>query len=79
MTSYTKLTKHPETGVWEMANWINDWFSMYKCGVKFPDGKIFDPDFIQLETREDSKIYIGNTGDLVDTKLVNSDGSYKKI
>lgn len=43
MSTYYRYTKHPDTGRWENAKWIDDYYEHYHYGVKFPDGKIFDP------------------------------------
>lgn len=52
MSSYKKETKHPVTGVWEDALWIDDYFGHRKYGVKFSDGSIFNPIEVKMETRE---------------------------
>lgn len=36
MRSFKQLTKHPETGEWEEATWIDDLFADGKYGVVFP-------------------------------------------
>jgi hypothetical protein len=53
MTSTMKETKDPLTSRWEMAFWNDDHFGVGKCGVKFPDGTIYNPDITKLKTRED--------------------------
>lgn len=52
MSTFLQNTKHPETGKWETAMWIDDHFAHYHYGVKFLDGKIFDPEKIELETND---------------------------
>lgn len=49
MSSYTRKTKHPETGEWHTAFWLDDYFGNHKYGVEFPDGKVFDPEKVDLE------------------------------
>lgn len=41
MSSYQRVTKHPETGEFQVADWLDDYFGRHRYGVKFPDGKIF--------------------------------------
>lgn len=41
MSNYTRLTKHPDTGKWEQAEWLDDYYAHYEYGVRFPDGKVF--------------------------------------
>ena len=43
MSSYIAVTKHPKTGKWENAQWIDDYYGPHKYGVKFEDGDVFDP------------------------------------
>lgn len=51
MSSYSELTKHPKTGKWEMADWMDDYFGRRHYGVRFPSGEVFDPEKKKLETR----------------------------
>lgn len=45
MSSYQRLTAHPETGKAEKAEWLDDYFGHYNYGVRFPsDGKVFRAD-----------------------------------
>lgn len=45
MSSYQKQTVHPETGIAERAEWLDDYFGHYNYGVRFPsDGKVFRAD-----------------------------------
>lgn len=41
MSSYQQVTKHPDTGVMEMADWLDDYFGRHRYGVRFADGKVF--------------------------------------
>lgn len=43
MSTYNRYTKHPKTGKWENALWIDDHYEHYHYGVQFDDGEIFDP------------------------------------
>ncbi len=43
MSTYQRFTKHPVTGRWENATWIDDYFARHHYGVEFPDGSVFDP------------------------------------
>lgn len=52
MSTYFRETKHPQTDKWERATWYDDYYGKHHYGVKFPDGSIFDPEKIKLETRE---------------------------
>ena len=52
MSSYIKLTKHPETGKWEQAYWLDNYYAPHHYGVRFPDGKMYDPETINLETKD---------------------------
>ena len=52
MSSYIKKTKHPKTGKWEDADWLDNYFGHYHYGVRFPDGQVFDPEKKKLETEE---------------------------
>lgn len=55
MSNYLRTTKHPKTGNWETAHWLDDHFGPHQYGVKFEDGTIIAPDFQKgyPETRDD--------------------------
>ena len=53
MSTYSKQTKHPITGEWHEATWIDDFYGRHRYGVRFPDGETFNPEKTKLETRED--------------------------
>lgn len=53
MSTYSKQTKHPATDEWHEATWIDDFYGKHCYGVKFPNGEVFNPENIKLETRED--------------------------
>ncbi|MES2224174.1 MAG: hypothetical protein V4469_04555 [Patescibacteria group bacterium] len=54
MSSYKNETKHPETGKWEIADWIDDHFGSHKYGVVFPSKPdvFYNPEEIDLKTRK---------------------------
>lgn len=52
MSNYLKATKDPITGVFEIAEWMDNFFAPHHYGVRFPDGNIYDPEKIELETQE---------------------------
>lgn len=44
MSNYYQYTKHPITGKWEKATWIDNYFKQHHYGVQFPDDSmIYDP------------------------------------
>lgn len=51
MSSYQRETKHPITGKWEVAWWLDDYFGSHHYGVKFSDGEVFDARDYLWETR----------------------------
>jgi hypothetical protein len=53
MSSFIKLTQHPDTMHWHHALWIDDHFGNHHYGVRFNDGKIFDPEKYDLKTVSD--------------------------
>lgn len=54
MSSYHQVTKHPVTGKYEKAFWVDDYFMPHVYGVKFPsDEKVYPVDLVdraQLKT-----------------------------
>ena len=50
MSNYFKLTKHPKTGEWENAQWIDDFFGKHEYAVLFKDGSYWKPD--KIETKD---------------------------
>ena len=51
MSCFIRKTKHPLTGLWEDAEWLDDYFGRHHYGVRFADGNVFDPDYTLLETK----------------------------
>lgn len=52
MSSYNKLTKHPITGDWYDAEWLDDYFGRHKYGVRFYGQEVFKADDYEWETKE---------------------------
>lgn len=50
MSHFTALTRHPETGEWQEAAWIDDHFGRHRYGVMFADGRVFDPRMVEMPT-----------------------------
>ena len=48
MSNYRGVAKHPETGVMEIVDWLDDYFGRRRYGVRFPDGKVFKESEIAL-------------------------------
>lgn len=53
MSSFMKTTKHPHTGGWERAEWLDDFYGHHHYGVRFSSGEVFDPYLHEMPTRED--------------------------
>lgn len=51
MSCFKKNTKHPITGKWEKAEWIDDYFGEHKYGVQFSDGSVFEANCYKWETK----------------------------
>lgn len=54
MSNFCVETKHPETGEWEMAWWLDNYFGPHLYGVQFdlrPLGMVYDPREIEFKTR----------------------------
>lgn len=43
MSNYAAHTFHPKTGNIELAEWLDNYSGPHQYGVRFPDGKIFQP------------------------------------
>ena len=41
MSTYSKITRHPVTGVYELATWYDDYFGQHMYGVGFSDQKVY--------------------------------------
>ena len=49
MSNFVRNTRHPETGKFEGAFWLDDYFGRHHYGVKFKDGTVVDPEKVDLE------------------------------
>ena len=48
MSSFTRSTKHPKTGIEELASWLDNRFGHHRYGVFFPsDESIWDESLIE--------------------------------
>lgn len=53
MSTYKRETKHPVTGEWSNATWLDDYFGNHKYGVKFDgDDFVYDPRKHEFETKD---------------------------
>lgn len=52
MSSFTKITKHPITGEWLPAEWIENFYGWGKYGVRFPNKYIYSENEYKFETRD---------------------------
>lgn len=55
MSHFIKITKHPITGFWQPAEWLDGYFRNHHYGVRFPDGDVFNPEVVELETKNDGE------------------------
>ena len=53
MSSYIRNTKRPDTGEFEEAFWVDDYFKHHHYGVIFADGTIVDPRATELESNDE--------------------------
>lgn len=53
MSNYSRETKHPITGEWQVADWLDDYFGKHQYGVRFHDGEVFKEEEIK-ETRDNT-------------------------
>lgn len=42
MSNFLQWTKHPRTGEWYQAEWLDDYFGHHDYGVRFPDDEVFN-------------------------------------
>lgn len=52
MSNFIRWTRHPDTGHWHHAYWMDNHFGGHRYGVKFNDGMIVEADKEKLETSE---------------------------
>lgn len=48
MSTFKRLTIHPETGLVENATWVDDFFGQHNYGVAFRDGRVFKPSQVKF-------------------------------
>lgn len=51
MSNFTAKTRHPETGEWLEATWVDNFFGQHKYGVLFPmidGGKFLTEDEVEI-------------------------------
>jgi hypothetical protein len=41
VSNYTRRTRHPVTGEFQDADWLDNYFGRWAYGVRFPDGRVF--------------------------------------
>lgn len=47
MSTYSKITRHPQTGEYEKARWIDDYYGPHLYGVEFAsDDKVYPEDMV---------------------------------
>lgn len=48
MSTFNRVSKHPQTGKWELATWIDDYFGSHIYGVLFnSDEKVYPTDMVE--------------------------------
>lgn len=52
MSNYLKWTKHPKTGEWFEAEWLDDYFGHHRYGVRFPTGTPLKADDYEWEVSD---------------------------
>ena len=55
MSNFALITKHPKTGKWEKAEWIDNCFGNHIYGVQFNDGLLFNIETDKMETMTDEE------------------------
>ena len=53
MSTYFQITKHPATGKFEPAVWIDDFYAHHEYGVRFNDGRTYRPQGLETKKTED--------------------------
>lgn len=48
MRNYIAPAIHPETGVIQDADWLDNYYGPYRYAVRFDDGKVFQADACEL-------------------------------
>lgn len=58
MSNFKSYTRHPYTGEFSMATWLDDHYGPHRYGVKFPNGDTFSPDEQELTVKDfDERMY----------------------
>ena len=57
MSDYTKLTKHPKTGKWLPAHWLDNYFGRHNYGVKFKGEPVIRANDKYLRVKHEPKYY----------------------
>lgn len=52
MSNYERLTKNPDTGEFETAQWMDDYFGPHRYGVKFAGDQVFSADDYEWEFKD---------------------------
>jgi len=61
MSNYIRKTKHPYTGQWEYAEWLDDYYGQHNYGVRFPsDKKVYMESVYRKEFSEEAPSEKGN-------------------
>ena len=48
MSTFSRITRHPQTGTYEEATWIDDYFAPHVSGVEFKsDGKVYPTELVE--------------------------------
>jgi hypothetical protein len=54
MSNFIRRTKHPESGLFEDAEWLDNYFGGHRYGVRFPNGsKVWQADDREWEFEDD--------------------------
>ena len=56
MSSFFRRTKHPITGKFEPAWWLDNYFGRFRYGVKVPDGQVFRQEGHKWEFDDDTPL-----------------------
>lgn len=46
MSNFTRKTYNPQTGAYEDADWIDNYFGPHEYGVRFADGKVYSVSYV---------------------------------